>query len=68
LSASQISKTARQLAGATRIHCIQFSEIPGAGPTAGNWLQQLAQATGGKYVHVRTDALRKADGESQSPR
>lgn len=68
LSASQISATARQLAGVTRIHCIQFGEIPGAGPTAGNWLQQLAQATGGKYVHVRTDALRKADGESQSPR
>jgi len=68
LTATQISATAGQLAGATRIHCIQFGEIPGAGPTAGNWLQQLAQATGGKYVHVRTDALRKADGESQTTR
>jgi Ca-activated chloride channel family protein len=68
LTAKEISAIVEQLAGATRIHCIQFGETPGQAPTAGNWLQHLAQATGGKYVHVRTDALRIADGESPTVR
>lgn len=66
LTPDEISTIARQLAGATRIHCIQFGETPGEVPRAGNWLQQLAEAFGGKYVHVRTEALQSADGESRT--
>jgi hypothetical protein len=68
LTDRDIGTVARQLKGATRVHCIQFGEMPGQAPTAGNWLQKLAEATGGRYVHVRTDALRAAEGESRTAR
>lgn len=57
LTPAYISDLARKLRGRTRIHCIQLGETPGRAPTDGNWLQQLAEATGGEYLHVPTDDL-----------
>jgi hypothetical protein len=68
LTSHQIRDLARQLRGETRIHCIQFGETPGRSPTDGNWLQQLADATGGQYVHVRTKELRNAEGDPRATR
>lgn len=62
LTADEVAAFARRLQGATRIHCIQFGDVPQAPPTADNWLQQLAAATGGQYLHFRTRELRAADG------
>jgi hypothetical protein len=61
LTPAEIANLARRLNGATRIHCIQFGDMPGQNPTADNWLEQLAAATGGEYLHFRTEALQKAE-------
>lgn len=68
LTPTYIRELARRLRGTTRIHCIQFGENPGRGPTDGNWLQQLAEATGGEYVHVPTEALHSAADDSAATR
>ncbi|MFO1095295.1 MAG: hypothetical protein U0992_18625 [Planctomycetaceae bacterium] len=61
LTTAEIEALQRKLRGATRIHCIQFGDTPEVGPVSGNWLEQLAAATGGKYVHIRTTELRAAE-------
>jgi hypothetical protein len=38
--------------------------MPGKSPTDDNWLAQLAAATGGEFLHVRTASLRAAEGDS----
>ncbi|MBL8852235.1 MAG: hypothetical protein JNG89_21360 [Planctomycetaceae bacterium] len=61
----ELAAVARSLQGKTRIHCIQFGDLPGIAPTEGNWLSQLAAATGGQYLHFRTTALQAADGNAE---
>ena len=61
LTSAELASLASRIWGTTRIHCIQFGDMPGEAPTEGNWLQQLAASTGGDYVHFRTAALRSAE-------
>ena len=63
LTPAEIAKLGQLLHGRTRIHCIQFVARPGEIADAEHWLARLAYATGGRFVHVRTGPLQRAEAE-----